>query len=452
LSVLANVPASIAFLHAEVARLRGDAARAVACDQQALRHLRESDWLLGSHVAWNLAVADWLSGRLAQAELALAEVVATRRAAGEGYLAIRVGCDLGQVRRAQGRLGAALATYREGLETTEAGPQPPHLGMAHMGLAEVSYERDELPAAHRNVTQGLALCQQLAYTQPLATGLGLLARIRQAQGDLEGAREAIAQAQRIPLSPQVVALHNPVPVWRALLLLASGDAARAARWVDERGLSVTDEPGYPRESEYLVLVRVLLAQRKPDQALTLLAWLHALAQAQGRSGSVVEVQALQALALEASGDRAAALSALAESLAIAAPEGYVRVFVDEGAPMARLLGKLAAADRGGHGAPYAAVPQQYLDRLVRAFQLGGPHQLSPTTSETVGHAGLVELSDRELQVLRLLAEGKSNQQIADELVVVVDTVKKHVGHILDKLGAANRTQAVARARSLGLLR
>jgi LuxR family maltose regulon positive regulatory protein len=96
--------------------------------------------------------------------------------------------------------------------------------------------------------------------------------------------------------------------------------------------------------------------------------------------------------------------------------------------------------------------QQYLDRLVRAFQLGGPHQLSPTTSETVGHAGLVELSDRELQVLRLLAEGKSNQQIADELGVVIDTVKKHVGHILDKLGAANRTQAVARARSLGLLR
>jgi LuxR family maltose regulon positive regulatory protein len=454
LSVLANVPASIAFLHAEAARLRGDAARAVACDQQALSHLGESDWLLSSHVAWNLAVADWLSGRPGQAERALAEVVAARRAAGEGYLAIRVAYDLGQVRRAQGRLGAALATYREGLETTgEAGPQLPYVGMAHIGLAEVLYERDELPAGHRHVTQGLALCQQLAYTQPLATGLGLLARIRQAQGDLAGALEAIGEAERIPLSPQVVALHNPVPVWRARLLLANGEVAEAARWADGRGIGVTDEPSYPHEGEYLVLARVRLAQQKPDQALTLLGWLHSQAEAQGRTGSVVEVRALQALALAAGGDQAAGLSALAEALVVAAPEGYVRVFVDEGAPMARLLGRLAAARRTGHGAPSADVPPPYMVQLARAFQPRGALHVARTTPEAAGGAELVEpLSDRELQVLRLLAAGKSNQQIADELVVVIDTVKKHVGHILDKLGAANRTQAVARARAVGLLR
>ena len=110
LSVLANVPAAIAFLHADLERLRGDSARAVAYDQQALRYLEKSDWLLGSHVAWNLAVADWMSGRPQQAEQALAEVVAARRAAGEGYLAMRVAYDLGQVQRAPGRLGAALAT------------------------------------------------------------------------------------------------------------------------------------------------------------------------------------------------------------------------------------------------------------------------------------------------------------------------------------------------------
>ena len=109
LSVLANVPAAIAFLHADLERLRGDSARAVAYDQQALRHLEKTDWLLGSHVAWNLAVADWMSGRPQQAEQALAEVVAARRAAGEGYLAMRVAYDLGQVQRAQGRLSAALA-------------------------------------------------------------------------------------------------------------------------------------------------------------------------------------------------------------------------------------------------------------------------------------------------------------------------------------------------------
>src|SRR4029453_11521441 len=189
-SVLATLPASIAFLRAEVARLRGDPGRAVAFDQQALEHLVEGDWLLGSHAARNLGGGRW--------------------AAGEGYLAVRVGCDLGQVQRARDHLDAALATYRQGLETAaEAGHQLPHLGMAHVGLAEALYERDELLAAHEHATRGVGLCQQLAFTQPLAPGLGMLARIRQAQGDPAGALEAIGQAQRIELSPQVVALHNP---------------------------------------------------------------------------------------------------------------------------------------------------------------------------------------------------------------------------------------------------
>jgi LuxR family maltose regulon positive regulatory protein len=131
----------------------------------------------------------------------------------------------------------------------------------------------------------------------------------------------------------------------------------------------------------------------------------------------------------------------------------VRVFVDEGAPMAHLLGRLAAGRRTGHGAPSADLPPPYLDQLARAFQPRGTLHVARKTPEAAGGAELVEpLSDRELQVLRLLATGKSNQQIADELVVVIDTVKKHVGHILNKLGAANRTQAVARARALGLLR
>jgi LuxR family transcriptional regulator, maltose regulon positive regulatory protein len=454
LSVLANVPASIAFLRAELARLRGDAARAVAFDRQALAHLGEEDWLLGSQVAWNLAVADWLGGRLGQAEQALAAVVKERRAAGEGFLAMLVGYDLGQVQCARGRLGAALDSYQQWLETTvAAGPQLPHVGMAHVGLAETLYERDELAAADQHATEGVGLCRQLALTQPLATGLAILARIRQAQGEPAGALEAIAQAERVELSPQVVALLNPVPVWRARLLLAHGEVDEAARWADERRLSVEDEPSYPREGEYLVLARVLLAQRQPHQALGLLERLHDLAVVQGRTGSVVEVQALQALALGAASQEAAGLTTLAEAVTLAAPEEYVRVFVDEGAPMARLLGRLAVAQRIGQIVLPAAVPPHYLDRLARAFQPGAARLATPTILQLTGVAGLVEpLSDRELQVLGLLAAGRSNQQIADELMVVLDTVKKHVGHILDKLGAANRTQAVARARALGLLR
>jgi LuxR family maltose regulon positive regulatory protein len=454
LSVLANVPASIAFLRADLARMRGDAARAVAYDQQALTHLGEGDWLLRSQVAWNLGAADWLRGRLTQAEHGLAALVVERRAAGEGYLAMRVAYDLGQVQRVQGRLGTALATYQQWLEGgAEIDRQLPHVGMAHVGLAEVLYERDDLDPAHEHATLGVTLCRQLAFTQPLATGLGLLARIRQAQGDAAGALELIGQAERVRPSPQVVSLLNPVPVWRARLWLARGEAAEAARWAEEHGLRPHDQPGWPREGEYLVLVRVLLAQQQPDQALGLLAWLHTQAAAQGRTGSVIEVAALEALARAARGDQTGALTTLGEALALAASEGYVRVFVDEGTPMARLLGRFAAAQRSGQLALPAVVAPQYVDRLARAFQPGRPRPAPRTASDASEVAGLAEpLSDRELQVLGLLAAGRSNQQIADELVVVLDTVKKHVGHILDKLGAANRTQAVARARALGLLR
>jgi LuxR family maltose regulon positive regulatory protein len=454
MSVLANVPASIAFLRAELARLRGDADRAVSCDQQAMAHLGEEDWLLRSMVAWNLAVADWLRGRLKEAEHALAEVVAERATTGESYFIVRAGYDLGQVQRAQGRLDAALHTYQQGLEmASEAGHQLPTAGMAHVGLAEVLYEQDELTAAHEHATRGVALCRPLAYTQPLATGLALLARIRQAQGDAAGALDAIGEAGRVELSPQLAPLHNPVPAWRARLLLSNAEVAAAARWASGRGLGPDDELSYPREAEYLVLARVLLAERTYDRALQLLERLHAQAAAQQRTGSIIELSALQTLALAACGDQAAALASLAGTLILAAPEGYVRVFADEGAPMARLLGRLAADQRTGQAAPAGAIPPDYLDRLALAFQPGSARPAPRSTRHTAAVAGPAEpLSARELEVLGLLAAGKSNQQIADELVVVLDTVKKHVGHILGKLGAANRTQAVARARALGLLR
>src|SRR5215472_12468778 len=412
-SVLANVPAAIAFLRADLARWRGDPARAADCDRQALRHLGEEDWLLRSQVAWNLAGVDWLRGRLAQAEHALAELAAERQAASEGYLAMRVYYELGQVQRDRGCLGAALHTYQQALQTTGgAGQEPPFAGMAHVGAAEVLYERDELPAAHEHAAKGVGLC------------------------------------------PQIAALHNPVPAWRARLLLASGEAAGAARWASRRGLGTGDEPSYPREREYLVLVRVLLAEHAPGQALVLLDRLHAQAAAQQRTGSIIEVAALRALALATCDDLASALAGLAAALALAAPQGYVRVFADEGTAMAHLLGRLAAAQRTGRVVFPGAVPPRYLDQLVRACQPpAAAGAAPPATRDITGIAGLAEpLSGRELEVLRLLAAGKSNQQIADELVVTLATVKKHVGHILGKLTAANRTQAVARARVLGLLR
>ncbi len=448
--VLANVPAGIAFLRAELARLRGDAARAVDWDRQACAELGKSDFYLRTLVGANLAVTDWLRGQLGQAERSLAKALAERRAAGEGYLATRVCHDLGQVQRAGGSLDAALATYRQALDSAgEVSSEPSHLGMAHVGLAEVLYERDELAAALDHATRGVTLCRQLAFTPPLAAGLAILARIRQAHGDAAAAVAAMGEAGQVELSPQVVALFNPVPSQRARLLLAQGDVTAASQWAKAAGLSPEDEPDYPREPAYLLLARVLLAQDRPGPALTLLQRLLATAAGQGRTGSVIEIQALRALALAAGGDHATALGALAEAVTLGRPQGYVRVFADEGAPMRALLTRLAAA-RKDQRAPARDIDPDYLAGLVRACGQAGA--VPPSGRAAAALPGMAEpLTDREMEVLRLLAAGRSNQRIAHELVVALDTVKKHVTHVLGKLGAANRTEAVARARQLGLI-
>jgi LuxR family transcriptional regulator, maltose regulon positive regulatory protein len=220
---------------------------------------------------------------------------------------------------------------------------------------------------------------------------------------------------------------------RARLQLAQGDVPAAAQWATMAGLSPDDVPDYAREPAYLLLARVLLARDDPGQALALLQRLLDAAVDQSRTGSIIEIQALRALALSGHGDPAAALDALTESLTLAARHGHIRVFADEGAPMRALLTQLSAARSDRSPAHLAAV--------LRASGPAGAAQ-----------PGLDEpLTDRELDVLRLVAAGKSNQRIAHDLVLALDTVKKHVTHVLRKLDAANRTEAAARARQLGLL-
>jgi LuxR family maltose regulon positive regulatory protein len=364
---------------------------------------------------------------------------------------VRPAYDLGQVQRARGHLGAALHTYQQALAAaSEAGRPLSPAGMAHTGMAEVLYERGELDTALDHATQGVGLCRQLAYPLPLLAGLAVLAWIRHAQGDMAGALEAIAEAEQVQPSSAVVDLLNPVPALRARLALAGGQVAEAARWVQARGLKVEDPPTYQREREYLLLVRVLLATGAPDRALSLLARLHDLAVAQGRTGSVIEIQALRALAHAAAGDDPGGLAALAEALTLATPEGYLRVFVDEGAPMAALLGRLLTAGQTRIGAA-SGVPPDYLARLTEAFEQAGQVVLPRSRRGGLLPGLVVPLTARELEVMGLLAAGRSNPAIAEELVITLDTVKRHVTHILDKLGAANRIQAVTRARELGLL-
>ena len=249
--------------------------------------------------------------------------------------------------------------------------------------------------------------------------------------------------------PGVAGLLNPVPAQQARLQLAQGEVAAAARWAQQRGLG-PDESGYPREPEYLVLARVLLAQDRPGAALTLLERLREAAVSQDRAGSVIEIGALQALALAAAGQENAAVDTLAGALTLACPQGYVRVFADEGPPMAALLGALVAAQRAEQAAA-RGVPLGCLARVLGAFG-GKPAAPGAGRGAAAVVPGLVEqLTARESQVLALLAAGAPNPRIAEQLVVSLDTVKKHVSHLLGKLGAANRTEAVTRARQLGLI-
>ena len=451
-SWLVNVPAAVTTQRAYLAALRGDAEGAAALASQALAVIGDDEWMLASHARGYLSLAEWMRGRLTEAEQLLSSIIAQWRAAGERALAVR-GCHhLGQIQRAQGRLDAALDTYQQAVDIA-AVPGRPHLpaaGTGYVGMAEVAYQRGELDAALRHVTEGIPLARQSAHTQPLANGLVTMAWIRQAQGDAAGALAAMGEAGQVGASGDMAGLLNPVPAQRARLLLAQGEVTAAARWMEERGLGPDDEPGYPREPEYLVLARVLLAQDRPAPALALLGRLHTAAAAQNRAGSIIEIQALQALALAAAGDENAAVNTLAQALMLGWPQGYVRVFADEGAPMSALLSRLVATQKADHAAA-RGVPLGCLARLLRAF--GEP----PTAAGARQHAaaavpGLVEqLTARELEILALLAAGTPNPRIAEQLVVSLDTVKKHVSHLLGKLGAANRTEAVTRARELGLI-
>jgi LuxR family maltose regulon positive regulatory protein len=441
-SNLINVTALTTLIRGYLAQLHGDTGATATFATQTLAEIKPGERLLSANAHVFLAVAEWLRGRLTEAERAFASSVTEWRETGQLTVTAWGYYQLVLIRRAQGRLDAAVLTCERALDSlVTSGRPPPAAGPGYVGLAEIAYQRDELDVALRHATEGIALCRQFVHTTPLANGLAALAMIRQATCDPAGALEAITEAGQA--SPGPAGMLNPVPAQRARLLLAQGNLPGAARFAQENGLDPDDEADYARESGHLVLARILLAQDRAGQALALLDRLHTAAVAQDRVGSIIEIGALRALALAACGEETVAVTVLAEALQLACPQGHVRVFADEGPPMAALLGRLIAAQRAGRTA--AGVPLGYLARLQRAFDTGQP------ASDPVP-AGIVDpLTGRELEVLKMMAAGRSNQAIARELVVTLDTVKKHVGHVLGKLGAANRTEAVARARELSLI-
>jgi LuxR family transcriptional regulator, maltose regulon positive regulatory protein len=448
--MVSEAPAAIALLRAEVASARGDAEGTARHVRLALSQMAEEEYGPRFWARWLMAAADWMSGRLGDAEPAFSEVLVEARAAPASYPMMSTCFTLGRVQSARGRLRAALRTYREGLRFAEEGGRfamTYHAAEAHLGIARVLYERNELDKALRHVSMAIEFGQQVVDLTTPVLGLVTLAWIRQAMGEADSALDAMDEACRMRPRPEVVALWNPAPAERARLLITQGRASEAARLSEERGLKENDDLAYPSERDYLVLARVLLAQSEPVRALGLLDRLDTLATSQGRMGSVIEISALRSLALQAGGDHRGALAVLGDALSQARPEVYIRVFADEGRPMAALLRSLVGVRRRGGGAAATVAEQEHIDRLIRAF---GP--TGQGDKDAGAMTGLIEpLTHRELEVLSLIAAGKRNRDIADELVVTLETVKKHASHIFDKLGATNRTEAVTQARELGLI-
>jgi LuxR family transcriptional regulator, maltose regulon positive regulatory protein len=451
-SFIGNVPAATAIARAWLAYLHGDAEQMTRHAALARDRLGDGDGLLHSIYQLNVALVDWLSGRLAQAEQSFAAAIDGWLTTGQRALAAQGWNVLGQIRYFRGDLDAAQEAYGELLKITElpSGTSSPVAGLGHVGMAEIRYQRGDLAGAREALAVGLPLCRQISDRQALATGLAALAWIQQSEGDSAGARATMAEAERAGPSSAVADLLSPAPAQRARLLLAHGDLGAAARWAEAKGLSPDDDPVYPREREYLVLARVLIAQGHSGQALGLLRRLLEVADSQGRVGSVIGIRVQRALTLAAGADLRAAVQELTATLALAAPQGLIRVFADEGPPMARLL-DLVLAERSDGRKPAPGVPVGYLAAVRRACE---PPDVTRAPAGRAGASvpGLIEpLTPRETEVLELLAVGAPNQRIAERLVVTLDTVKKHVTHVLAKLGAANRTEAVVRARELGLL-
>jgi ATP/maltotriose-dependent transcriptional regulator MalT len=328
------------------------------------------------------------------------------------------------------------------------------LGLAYTGMAELLYEWNDLPAATAHLSTGIDLAERGGLLPIAVIGRLALARVRQAQGDSVGARIAMRAAEQIVARGQITPtwLVPPIGVHRAQLALAQGDVQAATRWAETARISPEDDLGSGRDLEYLTLARLLLAQGEIAPAQRLLERLLAAAEAAGCTGHAIEILALQALALQAHSHTMSALVALERALTLAAPEGYIRVFVDAGEPMAALVAQ--SADRRAQKNPTRA----YAERLLRAFPRTEGQGLRTESAESTysvlspQSSALVEpLSEREIEVLRLVASGLSDRAIAEHLILAIGTVKKHLNNIYGKLGVHTRTQALARASDLNLL-
>ena len=436
-----RLPGQIALYRAGLALIHGDVAATMTHARRALDLTGADDHAGRGGPAALMGLAYWTTGDLDAAHRWYSDGMESLDRGGYRADVIGGAVALADIRIAQGRLREAMRTYRRALQRAEE-TAPALRGAAdmHVGMSHVFQERNDLDAARHHLVRAQELGEHAGSPQHPYRRRLAMARLAQLDGDLDGALDLLDQAERVynsDFSPDV----RPIPAVRARLWAAHGRLDDALEWVGERGLSADDDLSYVREYEHLTLARVLLAryaaergERSIDEATRLLARLRPAAEEGERAGIVLEVLVLQALAHQAGGDVPAARALLRRALTLAEPEGYVRVFLDEGAPMGSLLRAVAEED----GAP-GQVPR-LLAALTETVQ-GAP----------VHRALVVPLSVRELDVLRLLGSDLDGPGIARRLFVSVNTVRTHTKNIYAKLGVTNRRAAVRQGEELALL-
>jgi LuxR family maltose regulon positive regulatory protein len=440
-----RLPGSIAIYRSGQALAGGDAPATVAYARRALDLLDHDDHYWRGAAAALEGLALWGSGDLDGAYEGYAKSIASFRRS--GHIADVLGCTvtLADIRLTQGRLRDAMTSYETALRLALAHPMQVRRGIPdmHVGIGTILYERGDLEAADAQLQLGAAVGEAAGLPKYRYRSRLAMAQLRQARGDLAGATSLLDEAERFFVA-DMGPIVRPVPATRARLWLLQGRVTEALAWAHGAGLSATDDLSYLREYEHITLARVLLTHHRrlrDEQALgdaaSLLARLLEAAVAGGRNGSVVEILVLQALAYRAQGIVPEAGAALERALLLAEPEGYARLFVDEGATMAGLLEAIASRDSVRTSAR----------RLLSLF---GNTEAVATTGDRA--AGLAEpLSEREREVLRLLATEMSGPEIARLLVVSLNTVRTHTKRIYTKLGVNNRRAAVVRAHELGEL-
>jgi LuxR family maltose regulon positive regulatory protein len=441
-------------LRAYVAIWQGRISDAAKLATRALEQLPEDDSFSRSIALLSLAISYYAEGDIAAWRQALGEIARMSQEAGNLFITVIVLCSLAERQRKHGELHKALSTYQQALDlaTDSRGHLLPIAGEALIGMAELSREWNDLDAADRYIREGIELTGQWGKVATME-GEMILARIRQAQGDARGATAAIERAGEIAVKFDATELDDiAVAFYQARLWIAQGNLEPAQRWAEERhleqgiewdGAQEGDEflAHHLRKYEHPVLARLLIAQNQPGDALALLEPLVQNSETQQRIDLLLESLILEALALSQQGDLPQALLILERALSLGEPEGYARIFLDEGEPMVRLL---------RHAASQGIMPE-YASKLVAASDVSQVPGTPRQTAQPPPQPLIDPLSERELEVLRLLAAGLSNPDIARELYIATSTVRSHLKSIYGKLNVHKRWDAVRRAEELGLL-